>query len=225
MATWTNEPVCVLIAGAGGHGQVVADILLAEDAAGRGLRPIGFVDDNASLTGKIVLGLPILGTIADCATIAHDAVILAIGDNAMRARQFLQLQQNGEQFTTTRHPSAILARQVAIGMGTVVCAGAIVNPGATIGCNAILNSGCIVEHHCVIGDHVHIAPGVRMGGEVVVGQGTLVGIGSIVLPGARIGAGCVIGGGAVVTADVADNSVMIGVPARFIRNTPPMWQM
>jgi len=218
-----SESAQVLIAGAGGHGQVVADILMAMSNSGQGPRPIGFVDDDVSLFGAHVLGLPVLGAIADCARIAHQAVILAIGDNQVRARYYRQLSGFGERFAAAHHPSAIFASETRIGNGTVVCAGAIVNPGARIGSNVILNTGCIVEHHCEIEDHVHIAPGVRMGGEVIIGEGTLVGIGSVILPGIRIGKGCIIGGGAAVTADVAGNSVVIGVPARFIRNTSIVW--
>jgi sugar O-acyltransferase (sialic acid O-acetyltransferase NeuD family) len=205
------EARTVLILGAGGHGQVVADLLLA---AGGPLHPLGFLDDDPALMGAQHLGLTVLGPIRAAATIAHAALIPGIGDNEVRRRIYQALVGQGEQFVTVCHPRAVVAANVALGAGTVICAGAVVNTGSRVGINCILNPGCTVDHHNQIGDHAHIAPGAHLGGGVTVGPGTLVGIGALVLPGRRIGAGCIVGAGAVVTHDLADGVVVTGIPAR-----------
>ncbi|OJV21641.1 MAG: capsule biosynthesis protein CapG [Bacteroidetes bacterium 41-46] len=46
-----------------------------------------------------------------------------------------------------------------------------------------------------------------------------IGVRSIIMPGVTIGNNCVIAAGSVVTKDVPDNSVVGGVPARFIKST------
>lgn len=204
----------VLIIGAGGHAQVVADILLRMHEAGADLTPIGFLDDNPHLFGEWRLGLPILGPLAAIDAVDHDAVIIGIGDNRTRQAIYERLAACGEQFIVARHPSAIVARDAVIGAGTVIAARAIVNAGAHIGVNVILNSGCIVEHHNRIGAHAHIAPGATLGGAVTVGEGALVGIGATVLPQCIVGAWSTVGGGAVVTSTVDDHLVVSGVPAR-----------
>lgn len=203
----------VLIIGAGGHGQVVADILLRMGEAGRPLQPVGYVDDDPALAGAVRLGLPVLGATADLERIPCDAVIVAIGQNAIRARFFSTLAEDQRPVATAIHPSAVLAPDVIVGPGTVVCAGVVVNPGARIGANVILNTGCTVDHHCVVGDHAHIAPGVHMGGEVVVGEGALVGIGATVLPGCTVGAWSVVGAAALVHRDLSAHCLAYGVPA------------
>lgn len=48
--------------------------------------------------------------------------------------------------------------------------------------------------------------------------GCLIGIGAIVLNGVTIGAGSIIGAGCVVTKDVEPRSLMVGIPARKIRD-------
>jgi carbonic anhydrase/acetyltransferase-like protein (isoleucine patch superfamily) len=70
-----------------------------------------------------------------------------------------------------------------------------VGPGSTIGHNAIL-------HGCTIGTN------------------TLVGMGAILLNGAQIGDNCIIGAGALVSERkvVPDNTVMVGAPARKLRD-------
>ncbi|MFN3373232.1 MAG: acetyltransferase [Chloroflexus sp.] len=207
----------ILIIGAGGHGQVVADILLQAAANGGDWQPIGYLDDNPRRYGEQALGLPVFGPVATLASIPHDGIVIAIGDNRTRARLFTELTARGEQLVSAIHPSAIIAAGVTIGPGTMICAGAIINPGSIIGANVILNTGCTIDHHNQIGDHAHIAPGVHTGGEVVIGAGTLIGIGAIVMPQRRVGVWSVVGAGALVQRDVGNEMIAIGVPARPLR--------
>src|SRR5262249_13677952 len=183
----------VVIVGSGGHGQVVADVLLCAAKAGSGLTPIGYVDDDAAQADRVLLGLPVLGRIDRLSDVPHDGVVVAIGDNVARHRIFDRLASRNERFVVARHPSAIVAESASIGPGTMICAGAIVNPCSSIGANVILNTGCSIDHHNHVGDHVHIGPGVRTGGALSVGDDSLVGIGATVMPGVTIGAGSIVG--------------------------------
>jgi sugar O-acyltransferase (sialic acid O-acetyltransferase NeuD family) len=209
----------VVIVGAGGHGQVVADALLSAARLGADTQPIGYVDDDASLAGRMMLGLPVLGRIDSLSRIPHDGVVVAIGDNVTRRTVFNTLAAQSERFVIARHPSAILAESVEVGPGTMICAGAIVNPGAIVGSNVILNTGCSIDHHNRIGDHVHVAPGVCTGGDVTVEAGALIGIGAVVMPGRTIGARSTVGAGALVQQDVPEATVVVGVPARPVRSS------
>jgi sugar O-acyltransferase (sialic acid O-acetyltransferase NeuD family) len=204
----------VLVIGAGGHGLVVADILLRAHDAGVELRPVGFLDDDKALVGSTVLGLPVLGAGAQSREHDHDAVIVAIGDNMVRKRAYEEATSRGERLATAVHPRAVVAPDVRLGDGVMVCAGVVVNPGTIIGENVILNTGCSVDHHNNIGAHAHIAPGVRLGGAVSVGEGALVGIGAVVAPGLSLGEGCTVGAGAVVLRNVPPGITVVGNPAR-----------
>jgi sugar O-acyltransferase (sialic acid O-acetyltransferase NeuD family) len=207
----------ILIIGAGGHGQVVADILLRMKEHDASVDPIGYLDDNAGLNKRSLLGIPVLGTVDQLSTIPHDGVVVALGDNRVREKVFNEMLANGENMVIARHPKAVMAPDVHIGPGTMICAGVVVNPAANIGCNVILNTGCTIDHHNRIGDHVHIAPGSHLGGEVHIGAGSLVGIGATVMPGKHVGSHCIVGAAALVQQDIPDGSTAIGVPARIIR--------
>lgn len=207
----------VLIASAGGHGQVVADILRCMQEVTGDVVPIGYVDDDPALIGQERLGLPVLGNLNQLQTIPHDRVIVAIGDNATRRRVFEGLQAQGEQFVTAQHPRATVAASAQIGPGTMICAGVVVNAASSVGANCILNTGCTVDHHNHIGDHAHIAPGVHLGGEVTIGEGSLIGIGATVMPQRRVGSWCVVSAGALVHRSLDDRVVVAGTPARVIR--------
>lgn len=204
----------ILIIGAGGHAQVIVDCLLRMAEAGHACKPIGYVDDNSALHGCCRLGLPILGGLAAINQIDHDALLIGIGDNAIRRQIYLDLMRQGEHFATALHPRAIVAPDVAIGAGSVIFAGAIVNVGSRIGVNVIVNSGAIVEHHNTLGDHSHIAPGVRLGGDVMVGEASLIGLGATVMAQRSIGCASIVGAGALVHRSVPDHTTVVGVPAR-----------
>ena len=202
----------VLVVGAGGHGQVVADILRA---AARGGEPIefgGYLDDRAVRTDDG----PVFGPVGAIRQIPHDAVVVAIGDNGTRARISERLRAAGERLAIARHPTAIVSERLCAGDGTMICAGVIACVGVSLGTGVILNTGCTVDHHSRIGDYVHVAPGVRIGGEVSIGDRALIGIGAVLLPRVNIGRGAIVAAGAVVTSDVPPDVTVVGVPAKIL---------
>ena len=207
----------ILVLGAGGHGQVVTDILLRMADAGADVTVAGYLDDNPDLAGRRVLGLPVLGRLADRTAVQHDAVVVAVGDNRRRCQIVAQLSQEGEAFAQACHPRAVIAPNVVTGPGVVICAGVVVNTCSVIGAHSILNTACSIDHHDHIGDFAHIAPGVHLGGDVQVGLGTLVGIGASVLPQRLVGDWAVVGAGSLVTRDIPSGATAVGVPARLRR--------
>jgi len=48
-------------------------------------------------------------------------------------------------------------------------------------------------------------------------RGSLIGIGAVILDGVRVGAGSIVGAGAVVSKDVPPRSLVVGVPAKILR--------
>jgi sugar O-acyltransferase (sialic acid O-acetyltransferase NeuD family) len=209
----------IVILGAGGHGRVVLDII---HQAGM-LRPIGFLDNNPSLKGRRIDGLPVLGSIDaldDLKSRGLRAAVIAIGDNGVRRALGDLLEARGFECLSVIHPSVQLARNASIGKGVVIAAGALVCAHCQVGDYVILNTGCIVDHESMIGTAVHICPGVRLAGHVTVESGAHVGIGATVIQNVRIGFESVVGAGAVVTHDVAPMTTVVGVPAREIKSAP-----
>ena len=63
-------------------------------------------------------------------------------------------------------------------------------------------------------------------GPIEIGDGAWIGSRALILPGVRVGHGAVVAAGAVVTKDVAPDTLVAGVPAKFVRDlgeetTPP----
>ena len=208
----------VAIVGASGHGKVVVDIL-NESAS---VELVGFLDPHITV-GEIRNGFRVLGTELDILTLRErhqiDACIIGVGDNAVRARIASNLAGLGfNHYVNAIHPSAVIARDVPVGAGVVVCAGACVNTGSTIGHHVLLNTNSSVDHDCQIGDFSSVAPGAVLGGGCRLGDWSAVGIGAVVKHSVSIGKETVIGAGALVLNDIEDNVVAYGCPARIVRN-------
>lgn len=60
--------------------------------------------------------------------------------------------------------------------------------------------------------------GERKYGPIEIGDGAWLASRVVVLPGVRIGAGAIVAAGSVVTKDVPDNALVVGVPARVVRD-------
>jgi len=204
----------VVIYGSGGHGKVIADILLSIGD----MDVLGFLDDEGPADSG-AFGLPTFDA-AEWLAATHPrgvAVALGIGDNGARSSAGGRCSKAGFDVLTAVHPSSFVSRSARLGAGTVVMANAVINSFALIGTGAIINTGAIVEHDSEVGDYAHISPGAMMGGAARIGSRAHLGLGSVVLPGISVGSWSVVGAGAVVVKDLPDGVVAVGVPARVTR--------
>jgi sugar O-acyltransferase (sialic acid O-acetyltransferase NeuD family) len=208
-----SEPLVVY--GAGGHGKVVAEILLAG-----GQQIAGFLDDNPALTGSVLLGFPVLLAAEWLEKNTGAQVALGIGNNSQRQGAAQQITKFGGQLITAIHPGAIVAGSARVGSGVLIMPAAALNAECHVADGVIINTGAIVEHDVKVGRYAHLAPRSVLGGGVEIGDFAQIGIGAVVLPGKRIGDHAVIGAGAVVVDDVPSGAVAYGVPARVRAQKP-----
>jgi sugar O-acyltransferase (sialic acid O-acetyltransferase NeuD family) len=208
----------IFVYGAGGHGKVVADILISNKEK----RFAGFVDDRAQLTGTDVIGYPVLGN-GDWLhrqKIKHPvAVVLGVGNNRSRCQLARRCAGWDIQILTAIHRTAVVASSAELGRGTVVMAAAVINSEARLGEGVIVNTGAVVEHDVEIGDFAHISPNACLGGASRLGAASHLGLGAVVLPDVSVGSESIIGAGAVVLKDLPSKIVAVGVPARILRRT------
>ncbi|HEY9808915.1 MAG TPA: gamma carbonic anhydrase family protein [Halomicronema sp.] len=136
-------------------------------------------------------------------------------------------------------PAVDLSLAAFVAPNSTIIGEVTISAGASIWYNAILR-GDVERIH--IGEHTNIQDGAILHGDpgqptileeyITIGhravihsahieRGCLIGIGAIVLNGVRIGTGSIVGAGATVTKDVPPHSLVIGIPAKKIRDISP----
>lgn len=129
--------------------------------------------------------------------------------------------------------------QIRIGSNTNIFRNAEINGPVTIGDGCLLNRDAYVRANTTIGDRVFVGPFARFitdGHEIagpgkragkptfepiVIGDGSWIGAGSTILGGVTVGPGSIVAAGSVVSRDVPSNTLVGGVPAKFIRSLLP----
>lgn len=202
-----------LIVGASGHGKVILEILQSMRYFGS----FGFLDDNARLKGKKILGTPILGGLAlikEGKKLGFSSLFVAIGNNRTREKLQIQAESLGFQIPTAIHSKAVVSPSSKVGAGTCVMAGTIIGTDARVGKGCIINTASSIDHDNLISDFAQIMPAAHLAGTVRVGRRAYIGTGAIVLPNLKIVDDATIGAGAVVTKDVHTLKPLVGIPAK-----------
>ena len=126
---------------------------------------------------------------------------------------------------------AHVRERAVIGERSVIGRGSAVDNDVTVGDRVRVQTGCYLTAHSVIEDDVFVAPGVTLTNDDTMGRhgpdhglrgATLrracrVGGGAVLTPGVEVGEEAFVAAGAVVTADVPPRAVVMGVPARVVR--------
>ena len=205
-----NHKPFILIYGGGGHAKSVMEIIQQNKI----YTIAGIVDDDQNLTGRQVLGIPVLGTrVLLPILMAKDVKLAANGvggilDINMRIEIYKLLESAGFSFPALIHPRATIEPSSKVEEGVQVFANAYVGSEACLYSRCMINTNAVVSHDCIVGPYTHIAPGALLAGQVHVGANTLVGMGVTTAIGVRIGDGVRIGNGANLLADVPDKTII-----------------
>ncbi len=123
-------------------------------------------------------------------------------------------------------PGTFIRDQVFIGDNAVIMMGAVINIGASIGEGTMIDMGVIMGGRATVGARCHIGAGAVLAGvieppsatPVIVEDDVVIGANAVVIEGVRIGKGAVVGAGSIVTQDVPAGAVVVGNPARIVKD-------
>jgi acetyltransferase-like isoleucine patch superfamily enzyme len=125
--------------------------------------------------------------------------------------------------------------RVTVGDDVVVGRGSLIENDTTVGAMTRIQAEAYITAYSTLEDHVFIAPCVVTTNDNFMGRtegrheltkgptirrGARVGGGAILCPGIEIGEEAFVGAGAVVIKDVPARTVVVGNPARVIREVP-----
>jgi acetyltransferase-like isoleucine patch superfamily enzyme len=125
--------------------------------------------------------------------------------------------------------------RVEVGDDVVLGRGSLIENDTTVGARTTIQAGAYITAYCTLEDDVFIAPCVVTTNDNFMGRterrhelikgptirrGARVGGGAILCPGIEIGEEAFVGAGAVVTKDVPARKLVVGNPARVLRDVP-----
>lgn len=167
----------IIIIGAGGHGKVVADTILAQDK----YELIGFADLALPVGEEIIKGYKVIEKQSDVHLLKGqaDVFVVAVGNNVVREQIYRDVAILFDPVTII-HPSAIIGSDVKIGTGTVVLANTVISTSCIIGDNTIVNAGTVVDHDCSVGNNVHLSIGTKVGSNSKISDGCTTEIGGAI---------------------------------------------
>jgi UDP-2-acetamido-3-amino-2,3-dideoxy-glucuronate N-acetyltransferase len=130
---------------------------------------------------------------------------------------------------------ATVREQVTIGEMSIIGRGVAVENMVTIGRKCKIETGAYITAMSSIGDFCFVAPEVTFTNDNYVGRteerfkhfkgvtmqiGSRIGANATVLPGIVIGEDALVAAGSIVTKDVPSRAIVMGSPARVIRQVP-----
>ncbi len=130
---------------------------------------------------------------------------------------------------------ACVRERCRIGDDVVIGRGSLVENDTEVGSLTKIQAGAYITAYSTIEEQVFIAPGVVTTNDNLMGRterrhalikgptirrGARVGGAAVICPGVEIGEEAFVGAGAVVTKDVPPRAVVVGNPARVLRQVP-----
>nr|MDQ3100675.1 sialic acid O-acetyltransferase [Bacteroidota bacterium] len=112
------------------------------------------------------------------------------------------------------HPSALVARSAALGVGCVLHANSLVQSNAVIGNFCSLLSASSIGHDTIIGDHTYIGPQAVFGSNCKVGAANFFGMNCTINNYTTIGDNCFIAQASNVIKDIPSRVKVLGNPAK-----------
>ena len=215
-----SRPRSLLVIGAGGFGRETIELVRALQSVGEPVELLGVCDDDPTLQGHDVMGIPVLGPISAVHDHPDAVVVVTIGNPAnygVRKRIVGELGLAPDRYATLIHPTSVIPGSTQLGRGSVIHAHAVLTADVTVGSHVVIMPSVVLTHDDRIGDFATLGAGAKLAGGVTVAEGAYIGSGALLREYITVGEWSLVGMGAVVTRDVPPHEVWVGSPARRIR--------
>lgn len=147
-------------------------------------------------------------------------VIITIDDSKIRENLYKTIYKNNcknffyKNIFLSKSAKEFLKKEECI----IIQKYAKIMPNVKIKTGVKININSQIHHDCLINEFATIAPNALLLGNVTVGKHAYIGANSTIKQNIKIGDGAIIGAGSVVIKDVKKNDIVVGIPAKSIKN-------
>jgi len=157
-------------------------------------------------------GLPVLAfdeALRRCPPATHDLFVAVGYSQRNRGRQRVVEQARALGYTLPNfvHESAVVARNVTMGVNCMLREQSAVSPFTRLGDGVVIGMQVGVSHHVHIGSHAWLSAGSIVCGSSVIGERCFVGANATVRNKVSVRSSCIIGAGALIISDCAAEGV------------------
>lgn len=207
----------LVIVGASGFGKEVHELICDINYIHEDWELLGFLDDDVSLHGQIINGLPVLGGINLLQKFTNLSVVIGISEPNLKMRIIKKIREINEfiDFPSVFHPSvSINSKFIKFGIGNIVCQYSLFTANIKIGNFNTFNTRVTIGHDVKIGDFNSFNPNIQISGNVIIGSSNFFAVNSVILQGISIGNDNFIGACSLVLKKIKDNTKVFGIPAQ-----------
>jgi sugar O-acyltransferase (sialic acid O-acetyltransferase NeuD family) len=213
----------IVVVGASGFGKEVAFLIEEINAEKSQWNLLGFLDDDPNKQTLSPLGYKVLGGLDWLKNHRSAQVAIGVGDPSIRRQIVGSLKPENVIFPSLVHPGTVIHESsLPVKDGVIICASNTLTVEIKVGDHSHINLDCTIGHGAVLSPFCTLSPGVHVSGDVTLGENVFIGTGANLLPGVSIGQGSIIGAGATVIGDIESRRLAAGVPAKVIKELPPL---
>ena len=172
---------------------------------GENIREIPIIDSNLNLfKKKSLMGMNFA---------------ISVGNNKIRADLAKQIREKGGNIPTLIHPTAVVSKYASISEGVVIHANSVVQADVIIKKDTVVSYNTSVTHTSSIGEACYLAFNSNIGAGIKIQNYVFIGQSASIVSGKLeyVGNNSIVGAGSVVINNVEPNSIVIGNPAKLLK--------
>lgn len=211
----------MLIAGAKSHAKEVLQLFHQSNE----LDDLMFFDDTSDDLPELLYGkFKIIKTwdeVEKYFEIESKNFVLGLGNPRYRKILSSKLDCSGGNLCSIISNKALIGSyNVLLEKGVNIMNNVMISNDVFIGKGALINANSSLHHDVKVGVFCEISPNAVLLGCCEIGNYTIIGANSTILPNVKIGSNSIVGAGAVVTRNIPDNCLVVGIPAKIVKELP-----
>ena len=212
----------IILIGGGGNALVILSTVADINNKNKDFKITGFLDDKKKKLKNIkYLGKINLKNIQSAIKKKNTYFIwtlrsVTLGNQSVK--NLLKLKIPQKNFATIIHPTANVSVMSKIGNGVTIHPFVNIGPNVKIGNHVHIFAQSMIGHDTKLEDYCYISNNVSIGSRIEAKEGVYFGSNSTIIEKVKIFSWSIIGMGSVLLKNVNSKKIMVGNPARELKN-------